>query len=312
MRRFRIRRRFVARRWMALALPLATAIATTTAVLTLSLGAAAAQPATVKPKATLNAGVRNVSYGDTYRLHGTIPGHGQKPVMIAFRGGKSRGWSPRFHIETGDKGRYITKVRARKSGTFRAHSPGARASVPAKVRVHSRLKVKSGHSAVAGGAIPISGKVKPGDRGRLVKVKVGGDTLSDHTNGHGHFKVRWHAPSTGRYSVHVKAKGNRVASGSSAGGGHVVVFRHAVASWYGPGLYGGHLACGGTLQPGTLGVANKTLPCGTKVTLRYGRNQVTVPVIDRGPYVAGREYDLTSATRSRLGFPDVDSLLSSK
>src|SRR4051812_44608736 len=41
----------------------------------------------------------------------------------------------------------------------------------------------------------------------------------------------------------------------------------AVASWYGPGLYGGHLACGGTLTPQTAGVANKTLGCGTKVRL---------------------------------------------
>ena len=46
-------------------------------------------------------------------------------------------------------------------------------------------------------------------------------------------------------------------------------YRSAQASYYGPGLYGNGVACGGTLTPGTLGVANKTLPCGTKVTLRY-------------------------------------------
>ncbi len=52
----------------------------------------------------------------------------------------------------------------------------------------------------------------------------------------------------------------------------------------------------------TLGVANKTLPCGTLVTLRYGDRSIRVPVIDRGPYVAGREFDLTEATKDRLGF----------
>ena len=84
--------------------------------------------------------------------------------------------------------------------------------------------------------------------------------------------------------------------------GRLNVYRRAAASWYGPGLFGSHLACGGCLTPGTLGVANKSLPCGTKVTLRYRGRSVRVPVVDRGPYVAGREYDLTSATKARLGF----------
>jgi rare lipoprotein A (peptidoglycan hydrolase) len=39
---------------------------------------------------------------------------------------------------------------------------------------------------------------------------------------------------------------------------------------------------------------------------------VTVPVIDRGPYAAGREYDLTAATKQRLGFPDVGVLLTNR
>ena len=80
-------------------------------------------------------------------------------------------------------------------------------------------------------------------------------------------------------------------------------------SWYGPGLYGGHLACGGTLTTGTLGVANKSLPCGARVTLRHRGRTVRVPVVDRGPYVGGREYDLTSATAQKLGFHGHGALL---
>ena len=60
--------------------------------------------------------------------------------------------------------------------------------------------------------------------------------------------------------------------------------------------YGQGVACGGILQVPELGVANKTLPCGTEVTFRYGDRAVRVPVIDRGPYIAGREWDLTGAT----------------
>ena len=81
--------------------------------------------------------------------------------------------------------------------------------------------------------------------------------------------------------------------------GRLNVFRLAEASWYGGG---GTMACGGSLTSSTLGVANKTLPCGTLVTLRYGSRSIRVPVVDRGPYVAGREFDLTEATKDALGF----------
>ena len=84
--------------------------------------------------------------------------------------------------------------------------------------------------------------------------------------------------------------------------GRINVFRTAYASWYGPGFYGQRTGCGGTLRPGELGVANKSLPCGSKVTVRHNGRTVRVPVIDRGPYVGAREYDLTEATADRLGF----------
>ncbi len=91
--------------------------------------------------------------------------------------------------------------------------------------------------------------------------------------------------------------------------GRLNVFRRAQASWYGPGLYGGRLGCGGTLTPGTLGVANKTLPCGAKVTLRHGGRTVRVPVVDRGPFSGDREFDLTAATKDRIGFSGAGSVL---
>ena len=89
---------------------------------------------------------------------------------------------------------------------------------------------------------------------------------------------------------------------ASRGLGRLEVYRQAYASWYGPGLYGNRLGCGGRLSAGSLGVAHKRLPCGTLVTFRRSGRSVRVPVIDRGPYVGGREYDLTAATARRLGF----------
>ena len=35
---------------------------------------------------------------------------------------------------------------------------------------------------------------------------------------------------------------------------------------------------------------------------------IRVPVIDRGPYVAGREFDLTAATKRALGFGDLGTI----
>lgn len=67
-------------------------------------------------------------------------------------------------------------------------------------------------------------------------------------------------------------------------------------SWYGPGFYGNGGACGmipGGLTAETVGVAHRTLPCGTVVTFRYNGRTVTTRVIDRGPYVYGRTWDMT-------------------
>ena len=74
------------------------------------------------------------------------------------------------------------------------------------------------------------------------------------------------------------------------------------ASWYGGPLNGNHTACGQILRRRTIGVAHKTLPCGTKVVFGYGGHWVRTRVIDRGPYVKGREWDLTQATADRLHF----------
>jgi Lytic transglycolase len=72
--------------------------------------------------------------------------------------------------------------------------------------------------------------------------------------------------------------------------------------------YGLGLACGGVLGRNQLGVAHKTAPCGTLVTFTYARRSLTVPVIDRGPYIAGREWDLTGATAAALGFPGLGKI----
>jgi rare lipoprotein A len=95
---------------------------------------------------------------------------------------------------------------------------------------------------------------------------------------------------------------------STSAGARLYTFspwRVAGASWYGPGLYGNGVACGGTLRPSTIGVAHKTLPCGTMVKFKHRGNVVMAPVIDRGPYISGRAWDLTEAAAEALEFEDV-------
>ncbi len=82
-------------------------------------------------------------------------------------------------------------------------------------------------------------------------------------------------------------------------------FKSAGASWYGPGLYGNKTACGQTLRATTIGVAHRNLPCGTMVKFVYEGHAVVAPVIDRGPYVKGRAWDLTAAASEALEFEGV-------
>lgn len=81
-----------------------------------------------------------------------------------------------------------------------------------------------------------------------------------------------------------------------------------IASWYGPGFYGNRTACGQVYTPEIVGVAHRTLRCGTMLVLEYRGRTMTVPVIDRGPYIAGRTLDLSHATHLAMGCPDLCTL----
>ncbi len=77
--------------------------------------------------------------------------------------------------------------------------------------------------------------------------------------------------------------------------------RTRVVTWYGPGWYGRRTACGNTLTSRLMGVAHKTLPCGTVVYFKFRGQTVKTKVVDRGPYAAGVHYDLTWAAARKLG-----------
>jgi rare lipoprotein A (peptidoglycan hydrolase) len=78
----------------------------------------------------------------------------------------------------------------------------------------------------------------------------------------------------------------------------------AIATWFGPGFYGQRTACGQTLTPAVVGVANRKLPCGTLVKVTFHGQRLTVPVVDRGPYANGADWDLTAAAAQALGIEE--------
>ena len=177
--------------------------------------------------------------------------------------------------------------------------PGERSLTDTVLRVR-----RVGLNVLDGNPATISGSLKPGLAGRVVSLQVamrrGWRSVAwTRTGGQGRFRLRYLPRVIGSQRVRLRFAGDVRDLPARRALGRLNVFRLAGASWYGGG---GGLACGGELTSSTLGVANKTLPCGTLVTLRYGDRSIRVPVIDRGPYVAGREFDLTEATKDRLGF----------
>jgi hypothetical protein len=184
----------------------------------------------------------------------------------------------------------------------------AHASISA---THKRLDVLVGHRVMVGGTL------QPALPGREVALDLRRHgrwlpVAHARTSTTGRYRLTYFPHRSGSTLVQLRFPGDGGAGPVNRVLGRVNSYRVVQASFYGPGMYGGGLACGGRLEPGRLGVANRTLPCGTRVTLRYRGRRVRVPVIDRGPYVGGREYDLTAATKQALGFPSTGALWATK
>lgn len=196
-----------------------------------------------------------------------------------------------------------------------ALEPDAAAGVAAPVQTAlvvggERLNVLAEHRAIVTGTLLEDRR--PGPSGRPIALQAlgrgGWRTLAGaRTGARGRFRLIYTPRRLGSELVRLRFAGAPSERASHRGLGRLNVYRLAEASWYGGG---GSLACGGWLTSATMGVANKTLPCGTLVTLRYDGRIVRVPVVDRGPYVEDREFDLTEATKRALGFGGVGEVWS--
>ncbi|TML98187.1 MAG: hypothetical protein E6G03_00890 [Actinobacteria bacterium] len=74
----------------------------------------------------------------------------------------------------------------------------------------------------------------------------------------------------------------------------------AKAAPYGPSAAHRRTACGQPFLKSTEGVAHPVLPCGVRLYIRFQGKEVLTQVVDRGPNVPGREFDITKALADRL------------
>jgi hypothetical protein len=168
-----------------------------------------------------------------------------------------------------------------------------------------------------------TGTVPAGDAGDVVEIQRSGrqtgntwaNTAHATVNPSGTFTVVWRANHIGRFAIQAEllpASEATAASATTAGPTPpapsavspaltITVYRPSLATLYGPGFFGNRTACGQRLRRATLGVASRTLRCGTPVAVYYGGHTMVVPVIDRGPFANGADWDLTTATATALG-----------
>jgi rare lipoprotein A len=180
------------------------------------------------------------------------------------------------------------------------------------------ITVQARSSTMLRKGLTFSGTAPASDVGDQIEIQRSGHqtnwswapTVTATVNPGGTFQAVWHTNHIGRFAVRALVASSSLAQAATATPSMTVtVFLSSVASWYGGrGENGRRTACGEKLTATTIGVANKTLKCGTKVALYYDGRTMIVPVIDRGPYVKGRSWDLTQATAEALDFDGVATI----
>lgn len=226
-------------------------------------------------------------------------------VVLQRRFAHSEGWKNVATETTRDSGRVdIDLDGTRYTAEYRLKSAGLTSEkirIPVKPKLTLRLRRPD---VMTGGQAVVRGALRPSwsDRQATLKWRVKGqwEVLDEVNLADGRFKAKLPVDSPGHRRIRVVFE--RDVRNAYARAGEVLrVHGKSMATWYGPGFFGNRTACGKTYHRDLLGVAHRTLPCGTKVSVLYRGRSVKVPVIDRGPY-GHANWDLTEETAQRLRF----------
>jgi len=173
--------------------------------------------------------------------------------------------------------------------------------------------LRAGRAALLGRRQRIAGALDGAGPGREVILQrsdrsAGWVTIArTQTRAGGAFGAVWRADRVGRFILRAlpTAEGGS-ASASVSPTTRMTVYAPAIATHFGPGWYGTRTACRTILTVSTIGVAHRTLPCGTLVEFIYRGRTLRAPVVDRGPYANNADWDLTLAASRALGFNGKD------
>ncbi|HJR44016.1 MAG TPA: septal ring lytic transglycosylase RlpA family protein [Actinomycetota bacterium] len=180
-----------------------------------------------------------------------------------------------------------------------------------RIAVTPRLRLRTSKDhLMQGRRLRLSGSLLPAVPGRtvLLQQKVAGEWryVDRLRAGDGRFSRYFRPDHDGFRRLRARFAGDGYNRRAVQREG-IRVYEPDLATWYGPGFYGNTTACGKRLGYDTLGVAHRSLPCGTDVALLYQGRTITVPVIDRGPY-SSADWDLTEETADRLGFSGKETI----
>jgi rare lipoprotein A len=279
-----------------------------------------------RPEAlTLRASDTRVPAGSEVTLAGDLaPRERGRVVELEYRPA-GREYETIARARTARAGGFRLSVRPERTGTFRAVTADggehgdATVSETVEVAATSELYVHANRHQLREHGLRVAGRLDPHRPDRRIALQrlTGKGWLTvdaGRTGDDGRYAIRWRGADLGSYTVRTVFRGTDGLDGDQARLDHpIYMYRKDEASYYGPGFYGNTTACGQTLRPDTMGVAHKRLPCGTRVRFHYRDRTRKVPVIDRGPYIEGRRWDLTEATREALRFPKgVDQIWATK
>ena len=278
---------------------------------TLGLWPAMGLAQTPVPQPVIDRAPALVGFGKTATIRGHLKdGSAGQKVLLQQRRGEREWNTVARRTVSGEESFTFNRLDMRKSTFFRlvwkdeatdAKTKSDTRRVEVRPRLTFRVRPKD---VFAGRRVRITGHLFPihGGRRVIVQQRVHGrwNTLKRLGVFHGDFAGRIEARNKGHRKLRIVFTGDKISSNAKNTQPYTI-YESDLATWYGPGFYGNSTACGQTLTQNTLGVAHRTLPCGTRVSLLYRGRTVTVQVIDRGPY-SSADWDLTRETADRLNF----------